>query len=66
MHFEPYPFEKLNELLKNIIPNKNYAPSVLTIGEPQFETPDFIQKALKDASSLLKKIPKNNRRSRVA
>ncbi len=58
MHFEPYPFEKLNELLKDIIPNKNYKPSVLTIGEPQFETPEFIQKALQTTSSLLKKYPK--------
>ena len=58
MKFEPYPFEKLNNLLKNIIPNKNYTPSVLTIGEPQFETPNFIQEALKDSSALLKKYPK--------
>ena len=60
MKFEPYPFEKLNNLLKNIIPNKNYEPSVLTIGEPQFETPDFIQDALKDNSALLKKYPKTS------
>ena len=58
MNFEPYPFEKLNNLLKNIIPNKNYAPSVLTIGEPQFDTPAFIQDALKENSSLLQKYPK--------
>ena len=58
MHFEPYPFEKLNVLLQNIIPNKNYTPSVLTIGEPQFETPQFIQEALCDNSALLKKYPK--------
>lgn len=60
MNFEPYPFEKLNNLLKDIIANKNYAPSVLTIGEPQFETPEFIQKALCDNSSLLKKYPKTS------
>ena len=60
MNFEPYPFEKLNNLLKNITPNKDYTPSVLTIGEPQFETPDFIQKALCDNSSLLKKYPKTS------
>lgn len=60
MHFEPYPFEKLNNLLKNITPNDNYKPSVLTIGEPQFETPDFIQEELKNASSLLKKYPKTS------
>ena len=58
MKFEPYPFEKLNNLLKNIIPNKNYAPSVLTIGEPQFETPAFIQKALSESTALLQKYPK--------
>jgi len=58
MNFEPYPFEKLNNLLQNIIPNNNYTPSVLTIGEPQFETPAFIQKALKENTQLLKKYPK--------
>ena len=58
MNFEPYPFEKLNNLLSDIKPNNAYSPSVLTIGEPQFETPDFIQKALCDNSNLLKKYPK--------
>ena len=58
MNFEPYPFEKLNNLIKNIIPNKNYNPAVLTIGEPQFETPSFIQDALAHNASLLKKYPK--------
>ena len=57
MNFEPYPFEKLNNLLMDITPSENYEPSVLTIGEPQFETPDFIQKALCDNSNLLKKYP---------
>ena len=60
MNFEPYPFEKLNNLLNTIIPNKKYEPSVLTIGEPQFETPEFIQKALSDNSALLKKYPKTS------
>lgn len=58
MNFEPYPFEKLNNLLKDIIPNKNHEPSSLTIGEPQFETPDFIQKTLCQNSSQLRKYPK--------
>ena len=58
MKFEPYPFEKLTNLLKNIVASKEYKPSVLTIGEPQFETPKFIQEALKDSTSLLKKYPK--------
>jgi aspartate/methionine/tyrosine aminotransferase len=58
MTFEPYPFEKLTNLLKDIKPNKGYLPSVLTIGEPQFETPEFIQKALAKNATLLKKYPK--------
>ena len=58
MNFEPYPFEKLNNLLKNIIPNPDLTPCVLTIGEPQFETPDFIQKSLAQHTSLLQKYPK--------
>ena len=58
MKFEPYPFEKLNDLLENIIPNQSYEPSVLTIGEPQFETPEFIQNELAATTSLLKKYPK--------
>ncbi len=58
MHFEPYPFEKLTKLLENITPNAAYAPAVLTIGEPQFETPDFIQNALAKHTELLKKYPK--------
>ena len=58
MHFEPYPFEKLTTLLENIQPNRDYIPSILTIGEPQFETPDFIQKTLADNTALLKKYPK--------
>ena len=58
MHFEPYPFEKLTKLLEDIKPNKGYFSSVLTIGEPQFETPDFIQNTLAQNAELLKKYPK--------
>ena len=58
MNFEQYPFERLNTLLMDITPNKNHELSALTIGEPQFETPDFIQESLKDNSDLLKKYPK--------
>ncbi len=58
MKFQPYPFEKLNSLLENITPNSNYPPSSLTIGEPQFETPQFIQDKLCQSAPLLKKYPK--------
>ncbi|WP_455756241.1 succinyldiaminopimelate transaminase [Sulfurimonas sp.] len=60
MTFEPYPFEKLNNLLKDIIPNPNYKASALTIGEPQFETPQFIQDSLSKNTNLLKKYPKTS------
>lgn len=57
MNFEKYPFEKLNELLKDMVPNEKYELSVLTIGEPKFETPQFIQDKLKETSSFLRKYP---------
>ena len=59
MNFEKYPFEKLNELLKDIVPNNDYEASSLTIGEPQFDTPQFIQDELKDSATLLNKYPKS-------
>jgi aspartate/methionine/tyrosine aminotransferase len=58
MDFQAYPFEKLNRLLEEITPNGDYEPLTLTIGEPQFETPSFIQKKLQDNSSVLNKYPK--------
>ena len=57
MNFEKYPFEKLNELLEGIIPNEKYELSALTIGEPKFETPAFIQDKLKETSASLRKYP---------
>ena len=59
MHFEKYPFEKLNELLKGVKPSCKYEPMTLTIGEPQFQTPLFIQNELKDKIPLLNKYPKS-------
>lgn len=58
MEFELYPFEKLSHLLDNIKPNSEYSPLSLTIGEPQFDTPQFIQDELKNSVSLLNKYPK--------
>ena len=57
MNFEKYPFERLTEILADITPNENYELSALTIGEPKFETPEFIQNTLKESTSLLKKYP---------
>jgi len=60
MNFETYPFEKLNDLLKDITPNSSYTPLSLTIGEPQFDTPQFIRDALANSSDLLNKYPKTS------
>ncbi|WP_345981102.1 succinyldiaminopimelate transaminase [Sulfurimonas sp. HSL3-2] len=60
MNFEPYPFEKLNTLLKDITPSKDYEAITLTIGEPQFETPKFIQETLCKSSEQLRRYPKTS------
>ncbi len=66
MHFEPYPFEKLSTLLKDITPNPKFPAVNLTIGEPQFETPTFILEALKENVHLLNKYPKSAGEASVA
>ena len=57
--FEPYPFEKLKNLFAGANQNKTLAPIAFTIGEPQFETPAFIQDELKATSGFLNKYPKS-------
>ncbi|MDR2342259.1 MAG: succinyldiaminopimelate transaminase [Campylobacteraceae bacterium] len=58
MNFQPYPFEKLNNLFLHIEPKNRLKELSLTIGEPQFETPEFIQDVLKNNTHLLNKYPK--------
>jgi len=58
MNFKTYPFEKLNILLQNITPNSAYDALSLTIGEPQFTTPQFILDSLNEHATLLNKYPK--------
>ena len=65
LQFETYPFEKLTNLLNGIVPNSDFEPIVLTIGEPQFETPSFITKALCKHAELLKKYPKTSGESQL-
>jgi N-succinyldiaminopimelate aminotransferase len=43
---QPYPFEKLRLLFKDITPDPRHAPINLGIGEPKHPTPDFIRQAL--------------------
>lgn len=54
--FQTYPFEKLSLLLQDIQPSSSDLID-LSIGEPQFDTPLPIQKALQDSTYLLKKYP---------
>ncbi len=60
MNFETYPFEKLNNLIQDIIPNPNLKPLNLTIGEPQFSTPKFILDELNSKAYLLNRYPKSS------
>ncbi|PHS34427.1 MAG: hypothetical protein COA92_00595 [Sulfurovum sp.] len=60
MNFETYPFEKLATLLDDMSPNEEYTALSLTIGEPQFSTPQFILDALNDNAPLLNKYPKTS------
>ncbi len=59
MEFKKYPFERLNELLKGVEPDSSYSPVTLTIGEPQFETPQFIKDAIANSLDLFNKYPKS-------
>ena len=58
MDFQTYPFEKLQDLIQDI-PTKTGRIS-LTIGEPQFPTPQSICDALKENVNLLNKYPKTS------
>lgn len=57
MKFEPYPFEKLTDLLAGIQENIHFPITTLTIGEPQFPTPKFIQEEFVRSAELLNKYP---------
>ena len=43
---QPYPFERLRQLHANILPNPDYRPISLGIGEPRHATPQLIKDAL--------------------
>lgn len=42
----PYPFQKLRDLFRGVMPNPDYSPINLSIGEPKHATPDFIRRTL--------------------
>ncbi|MEX8495536.1 succinyldiaminopimelate transaminase [Sphaerotilus sp.] len=43
---QPYPFERLRALVKDVRPNADFAPISLGIGEPKHPTPEFLKLAL--------------------
>lgn len=54
---QPYPFEKLRQLLAGVTPPADRKEIRLSIGEPQHATPAFIKKALTDGLSGLANYP---------
>ena len=56
--FESYPFEKLRALLAYSSPPSNKEIFTLTIGEPQFPTPQNIIESWQNNAPLLNKYPK--------
>ena len=59
-HFESYPFDKLHTLLKHSNPPKDCEIFTLTIGEPQFPTPQNIIESWQNNAPLLNKYPKSS------
>ena len=53
----PYPFERLRELTRDIVPSSAHAPISLGIGEPRHPTPAFIERALVEALPGLARYP---------
>ena len=45
---QPYPFQKLRQLLEGVTRNAALSPIDLQMGEPKHATPDFIRQAMID------------------
>jgi N-succinyldiaminopimelate aminotransferase len=54
---QPYPFEKLRLLFKDVKPDPALRPVSLGIGEPQHATPEFIKQSIIDNFAGLAKYP---------
>ena len=53
----PYPFERLRELTRDIVPNPQYRPISLGIGEPKHPTPRFVEEQLIEGFPALSGYP---------
>lgn len=56
-HLQPYPFERLRELVRDIQPSAAHRAISLGIGEPRHPTPPLIQQALAEALGGLARYP---------
>ena len=54
---QPYPFQRLRDLFADIIPNTQYTPVNLSIGEPKHQTPSIIKNSLIDRIDGLANYP---------
>jgi N-succinyldiaminopimelate aminotransferase len=54
---QPYPFERLRALTRDITPNAAYRPISLGIGEPKHPTPELVKQALVDHLGGLSSYP---------
>ena len=53
----PYPFERLRELSRGVVPNPALRPIGLGIGEPRHPAPALVEQALVDAMPGLSNYP---------
>jgi N-succinyldiaminopimelate aminotransferase len=53
----PYPFERLRELTRGIVPDPAFKPIGLGIGEPRHATPALIEQAIRDHLDGLSRYP---------
>ena len=63
---QPYPFEKLRELLGSARPPAEKAPIALSIGEPKHRSPEFVARALADNLEQLAVYPTTRKLQRLA
>ncbi|MFM2119789.1 MAG: hypothetical protein RL722_1257 [Pseudomonadota bacterium] len=54
---QPYPFERLRGLFKDVTPNPAYTPISLGIGEPKHATPEFLKEKLRTSLDGLMAYP---------
>jgi N-succinyldiaminopimelate aminotransferase len=54
---QPYPFERLREHMRDVVPSPAHRPISLGIGEPKHPTPELIRRALVDGLDGLASYP---------